>query len=462
MRGWFGSRRPRKGLNITMKRNLCIFVILIALFALGATPATAQNRYIVRTSGGLGSVLKLCLSANCQVQGSLDGNIGKTFLVTSSQNLIANLLGFVGNLLESLLGIESVEADQLLGLPQKPITTIPAGLYDLTPVNYYGTVVIHGYVAQPATQIIRLADAQNGFGVSGSGIVAVIDTGVDVNHPVLYPVLLPGYDFTRNQPGASEWLDVPQLENGNLSTGSQDEQPVIVQQSSAAILDQSSAAILDGGGSSYSDFGHGTMTTGLVHLAAPKAQILPLKAFGANGQGYLSNIVAALYYAVQHNANIVNMSFDVTTPSQALSQAISYANQSGVVLVAAAGNGSTSAPVYPAALNSSVMGIASTSDSDTLSTFSNYGDIDVWIAAPGEYVISTYPGGTYASASGTSFSSPLVAGSADLLLSAKPSLNQSSAASAFSHAIQLTPNLNHGRLDVYQALSAWLNSSSGN
>jgi subtilisin family serine protease len=462
MRGWFGSRRPRKGLNITMKRNLCIFVILIALFALGATPATAQNRYIVRTSGGLGSVLKLCLSANCQVQGSLDGNIGKTFLVTSSQNLIANLLGFVGNLLESLLGIESVEADQLLGLPQKPITTIPAGLYDLTPVNYYGTVVIHGYVAQPATQIIRLADAQNGFGISGSGIVAVIDTGVDVNHPVLYPVLLPGYDFTRNQPGASEWLDVPQLENGNLSTGSQDEQPVIVQQSSAAILDQSSAAILDGGGSSYSDFGHGTMTTGLVHLAAPKAQILPLKAFGANGQGYLSNIVAALYYAVQHNANIVNMSFDVTTPSQALSQAISYANQSGVVLVAAAGNGSTSAPVYPAALNSSVMGIASTSDSDTLSSFSNYGDIDVWIAAPGEYVISTYPGGTYASASGTSFSSPLVAGSADLLLSAKPSLNQSSAASAFSHAIQLTPNLNHGRLDVYQALSAWLNSSSGN
>ncbi len=203
------------------------------------------------------------------------------------------------------------------------------------------------------------------------------------------------------------------------------------------------------------------MATGLVHLVAPKAQILPLKAFSANGTGYVSNIVAALYYAVQNNANIVNMSFDVSTPSAALSSAISYANQSGVVLVAAAGNGSTSAPVYPAALNTSVMGIASTSNSDTLSTFSNYGDIDVWIAAPGEYVISTYPGGTYASASGTSFSSPLVAGSADLLLSVKPSLNQASAASAFSHAIQLTPNLNHGRLDVYQAISAWLNSSSG-
>jgi subtilisin family serine protease len=444
-----------------MKRNLCTLVILIALFALSATPSSAQNRYIVRTSGGLGSVLKLCLSANCQVQGALDGNVGQTYLVTSSGNLISNLLGFVGNLLESLLGIESVEADQLLPLPQKPINSIPSGLYDNAPVNYYGSVTIHGYVAQPATQIIRLSDAQNGFNISGSGIVAVIDTGVDVNHPVLYPVLLPGYDFTRNQPGASEWLDVPQLENGNLSTGSQDEQPVLVQQSSAAILDQSSAAILDNGGSSTSDFGHGTMTAGLVHLVAPKAKILPLKAFSASGQGYLSNIVAALYYAVQHNANIVNMSFDVSTPSSSLSAAISYANQSGVVLVAAAGNGNTSAAVYPAALNSSVMGIASTSDSDTRSTFSNYGDTDVWIAAPGEYVISTYPGGTYASASGTSFSSPLVAGSADLLLSAKPSLNQKNASSAFTHAIQLTPDLNHGRLDVYQAVSAWLNSSSG-
>jgi subtilisin family serine protease len=442
-----------------MKRYRNGFVILAALFVMGATPAFAQNRYIVRTSGGLGSVLKLCLSASCQVQGSLDGNVGQTYLVTSSGNLISNLLGFVGNLLEELLGIESVEADHLLALPQRPINTIPAGLYDTAPVNYYGTVVTHGYATQPATQIIRLIDAQNGFNIAGSGIVAVIDTGVDVTHPVLSPVLLEGYDFTRNQPGASEWLDVPELQNGNPSNSSQDQQPVVVQQSSAAILDQSSAAILDGG--PYSDFGHGTMTTGLVHLVAPKAKILPLKAFTSNGQGYVSSIVAALYYAVQHNANVVNMSFDVSAPSQALSQAISYANRAGLVLVAAAGNESTSAPVYPAALNSSVMGIASTSDYDTRSTFSNFGNTDVWIAAPGEYVISTFPGGTYAAASGTSFSSPLVAGSADLLLTAKPSLNQTSAASAFAHAIKLTPDLNHGRLDVYQAVSAWVNSSSG-
>lgn len=441
-----------------MKRTLAIGLLLVALLVAG-TPASAQNRYIVRSNGGLGSVLKLCLSVNCQVQGSLDGNINKTFLVTSSQNLLQNLLGFVGQLLEELLGIVSVEQDQLLPLPHSTANSVPPALYDTTPVNYYGTFVTDGYATQPATQIIRLADAQKGFSVTGSGVVAVIDTGVDVNHPALASVLLPGYDFTRNQPGASEWLDVPALNGQTISNDPSGNQPVVVQQSSAAILDQSSAAILDNGGGSTADFGHGTMTTGLVHLVAPTAKILPLKAFSANGTGYVSNIVAALYYAAAHNANVVNMSFDLPTQSQALNAAISYTNQQGLILVAAAGNESTSSPVYPAALDSNVMGIASTSDGDTRSTFSNYGNVDVWIAAPGEYVISTYPGGTFAAASGTSFSSPLVAGSADLLLTVKPNLNQSSAKTAFSHAVKLTPDLNQGRLDIYQALSAWINSN---
>src|SRR5207249_3514334 len=172
---------------------------------------------------------------------------------------------------------------------------------------------------------IRLVDAQNGFRIGGTGIVAVIDTGVDVNHPVLYPVLLPGYDFTRNRPGASEWLDVSGLQSGYLVPNTQNQQPGYVQQSTAAVLDQSTAAVLDGG--PYSAFGHGTMTTGLVHLVAPNAKILPLKAFSSNGTGYLSNIVAALYYAVQHHANVVNMSFDLTSSSPSLTQAVTYANK---------------------------------------------------------------------------------------------------------------------------------------
>src|SRR4029077_14132440 len=100
-----------------------------------------------------------------------------------------------------------------------------------------------------------------------------------------------------NQAGASEWLDVTGMQSGYAVTGPQNQQPGYMQQSTAAVLDQSTAAVLDG--SPYVAFGHGTMTSGLVHLVAPKAKILPLKAFSANGTGYLANTVAALYYAVQ-------------------------------------------------------------------------------------------------------------------------------------------------------------------
>jgi len=439
-----------------MKR-ITLIVAMIFLTLAASKPAAAQNRYIVRSTGGLSSVLNLCNLLKCQVQGGLDGQVGQTFLVTSSNNLLGSLVNGTLTLVESLLGIVSIEADHLLPIPQAPLPSIPSGLYDTAPVNYYGTIAWHGYVAQPATQIIRLADAQNGFRIGGTGTVAVIDTGVDVNHPVLYPVLLPGYDFTRNQPGASEWLDVSTLQNGYVDTDTQDQQPGYVQQSTAAVLDQSTAAVLDG--KDYTAFGHGTMTSGLIHLVAPNAKILPLKAFSSDGTGYLSNIVAALYYAVQHKANVVNMSFDLTTSSASLNQAVSYANKAGVVLVAAAGSENTNAAVCRAALNSSVVGIASTTNWDSRSTFSNYGAVDVWIAAPGENIVSTFPGGTYASASGTSFSSPIVAGTVSLMLSAKQqSVNQSQAAKALSHAQQLTPDLNHGRLNVYQAISAWVNT----
>src|SRR5438094_3404381 len=321
-----------------MKRRTTVLFAMIVLMLAWSKPAAAQQRYIVVSTGGLSSVLNLCSLLGCQVQGSLDGKLGQTFLVTST-----NLLNTTLTLLESLLGIVSIERDLFLPIARPSLPSIPYGLYDTAPVNYYGSVVWHGYAAQPATYIIRLRDAQGGFGVTGKGVVAVIDTGVDPNHPALVPVLLPGYDFTRNQAGASEWTDVAGLPNGPANQNSQDQQPVVVQQSTAAVLDQSTAAVLDG--SPYVAFGHGTMTAGLVHLVAPKAKILPLKAFSANGTGYLANIVAALYYAVQHGANVVNMSFDLTSPSPSLNKAVSYANKAGVVLVAAAGNENTNAPV---------------------------------------------------------------------------------------------------------------------
>src|SRR6202023_4203796 len=84
-------------------------------------------------------------------------------------------------------------------------------------------------------------------------------------------------------------------------------QPAIVNQSSAAILDQSSAAILDQN-AKYAAFGHGTMVMGVIHLVAPQAKLLPLKAFHSDGTGYLSDILRAIYYSGQNNDKVINMS----------------------------------------------------------------------------------------------------------------------------------------------------------
>jgi len=154
-----------------MKRKLLPAVIIAAMMMVAAKPAGAQQRYIVRTTGGLNSVLNLCLSANCQVQGSLDGPVGQTYLVTTTGNILQTLVGGVVNLLEALLGIQSIEADRALPIPLPPVNNAPYGLTDTTLVSYFGSVVTHGYAAQPAGQIIRLTDAQKGFGISGSGVV---------------------------------------------------------------------------------------------------------------------------------------------------------------------------------------------------------------------------------------------------------------------------------------------------
>src|SRR5260221_11817253 len=175
-----------------MKKLSLKLAVVVALAVMTCTSASATNqRYIVRTTGGLLSVLRLCSSAGCTVQGSLDGNVGQTYLVTSSQNLIANILNTVGSLLEALLGIQSVEPDQVLPIPQIQLQQVGTGLTDTAPVNYYGPVVWHGYAAQPATSIIRLRDAHCGFGLSGKGVVAVVHTWVGVVHPQGLSALLP-------------------------------------------------------------------------------------------------------------------------------------------------------------------------------------------------------------------------------------------------------------------------------
>ncbi len=332
---------------------------------------------------------------------------------------------------------------------------------DRNPVPYpnFGGTVWNSYANQPAAQIVRVSSTQSQFGVTGSGIVADLDTGVDPTHPALQSVLLPGYDFTRNQPGGSELTDIS-FSSCPFSSCPPPPCPdcssAQVNQSTAAVLDQSTAAVLDGN-DQYAAFGHGTMVMGVIHLVAPTAQLMPLKTFKSDGTGFLSDILRAVYYAVQNNANVINMSFDTQTNSPELKKALNYANHNSVICVASAGNEGQSAPpltVYPAEWQKYVMGVASTSDQDTRSSFSNYGNAIVWVAAPGEAIVTTYPFATYAAGWGTSFSAPFVSGGSSLLRNREGNINEYQAARAVAHAVRVGPQMGHGRLDLVQALGS--------
>jgi subtilisin family serine protease len=219
-----------------------------------------------------------------------------------------------------------------------------------------------------------------------------------------------------------------------------------------AIVDQTSA--LNFQQPQYAAFGHGTMVAGIIHLVAPTAQIMPLKAFSANGSGYLSDILRAIYFAVQNGASVINMSFSLYGYSEELGRATKFATTHQLICVASAGNDGKEEYVYPAAY-AAVMGIASTSNNDTLSSFSNYGNDLVWVAAPGEGIVTTYPFGTYAAGWGTSFSTPIVSGAAALLLSVRNNCNESCAERSLAHAVPISSAaVGNGRVDVYQAVVA--------
>ncbi|PYV70816.1 MAG: hypothetical protein DMG97_18220 [Acidobacteria bacterium] len=423
------------------------FLSVAVLFLLFAQQARANHRFIVRIGAGLPGIQRICTALACTVTRGLDGTLGQLFLVSVLDSANPDT---VLQLLQSQNGVSSVELDIPIKIPQIPDSNVivPRGLYDWRPFNYFGATVWNGYANQPAAQVIGLNVARTSFNVLGSGIVGVIDTGIDPSHPALQRVVVIGYDFTRDTRGIpAESSDLTQPVSPT-ATGT----AVQVNDSTAAVLDQNSADIL----TQYAAFGHGTMVSGVIHLVAPNALIMPLKAFRADGTSTLSDILRAIYYGTQNGAKILNMSFSTPNYSKELQRALQNAAANGVISVGSAGNDGQEILVYPAALDD-VMGVASTGYLDERSWFSNYGRV-VWVAAPGEAIISPYPFGTYAASWGTSFSAPFVSGTAALLLDVRSDCNQTQAAGAISNARYLGPELGYGRLDVYQAVGALIHS----
>ncbi len=397
-----------------------IILILLSLFAALSLQADDDDEYLLRPApGALGRVVT---RYRLEVKKSLPAKNLYLVKPLDDDNFEDNVAGD--------RDVISVEKNEELFAPEvKSGSTSPSedslqkALLGRRIVNYYGANAWQGYTEQPAASQIGLRQAQL-KSRTGAGIVAVIDTGVDASHPALTGSLVSGYDFTADTAGVpTEWSAV---DAGVKSALTQSTTAFIDNSTSAvplnhysyAALTQSTTAFIDTGKLPQA-FGHGTMVASLVRLVAPAAKIMPLKAFQADGSSNTFDLIRAIYYAADNGASIINMSFNMKENSFELERSIRYAAARKVVLVASAGNDGNEIMVYPAAYPQ-VKGIASLDEFSVRSGFSNYGPLLVTLAAPGEGLIVAYPGGNYASAWGTSFSTPLVAGAISLLKQVNP------------------------------------------
>lgn len=216
--------------------------------------------------------------------------------------------------------------------------------------------------------------------LAGTGVrVAVLDTGIDYNHPDLAAVYAGGYDFVNN-----------------------DSDP-------------------------YDDQYHGTHCAGTIAASlngfgvvgvAPEARLYGLKVLSSTGSGSYSYVISALDWCVANQIQVASLSLGSSgDPGSQVRDAFNRVYNAGVVVVASAGNSGagTDTVGYPAKYDS-VIAVGSTTRSDTRSSFSSTGPA-VEVAAPGSSILSTYPGNSYAYLSGTSMACPHVSGVAALLLS---------------------------------------------
>jgi subtilisin family serine protease len=228
---------------------------------------------------------------------------------------------------------------------------------------------------------------------------------------------------------------------------------------------------LDGSGNIQDNNGHGTHVAGTIAATGNNgygiagvdwgARIMPLKFIASDGSGSIDNAVAAIYFAVDHGAAVINASWGGNDQSPALDDAIRYAWVHNVVFVTAAGNESANNDLvrsYPADDRlPNQISVAAIDQNGNLATFSNYGPTTVDLAAPGVDIKSTVPGG-FATYSGTSMAAPFVTGVVALVRGQFPQL---SAAQAVQRVLGTTKPLSSlagktvtgGVVDAYYALT---------
>lgn len=326
------------------------------------------------------------------------------------------------NQLSSSLYFESVEPNYFLQAAVVPNDNYYFQQWGLTQIN-----------ASEAWDLEQGTDANT---------IAILDTGLDLNHP----------DFVGRlwtNPGETPDNGIDDDNNGYVD-------------------DINGWNFVEDNPISQDDSGHGTHVAGIAAANGDNgigiagvdwnARIMPLRILNAGGVGTHADAAAALIYAADKGTRVINMSFGAYSDSQILRDAVTYASPT-TLLVGAAGNNGRTDPFYPAAYPQ-VLAVASTGPGDIRSAFSNYGSW-VDISAPGETIWSTMYDDTYIAWSGSSMATPFVAGAASLILAHYPELSSAS----LRQQLLKTPSdvnasnpaipglLGAGRLDIYSALS---------
>jgi len=335
----------------------------------------------------------------------------------------------------------------VLNASLNPVVTSPVTVFGRSIVGFPDDHASPGasradYISQPdLLNLLSLSDAQ--LRSRGAGIVvAVIDTGVDRTH----------YDLVSHL-----WRDSREPGTGGVDI---DHDGFADDAWGWDFVDNDNDPSEKAGDAAISIAGHGTFIAGLIALIAPECRIMPIRAFTPDGMSNAFTVAAAIKYAVDHGANVINLSFGSPKKSAVVREAIKYARQNDVVLVAAMGNenkDTDTEPQYPAIL-SDVIGVAAIDSHSRKATFSNFGT-NVRVDALGVKLTSTFPGNDYAVWSGTSFATPLAVAEAALILAEE---HRQEAVSAIENTAVRIDDLNpgfsgmlgRGRIDPVGALDS--------
>lgn len=286
-------------------------------------------------------------------------------------------------------------------------------------------------------------------------VVAVIDTGMDINHP----------DLNDNI-----WTNPDEIAGNDKD----DDRNGYVDDVHGWDFRYEDNSVFDGGGQDT----HGTLVAGMIAAEGNngigvtginwQAKIAPLKFIGADNLAYTSDAIEALAYAVDEGIEISNNSWGGGGYSQTLFDAIKRADAAGHLFVAAAGNGGADlvgdnndvAPFYPASYEiPNIISVAASNNVDRLTSFSNYGATSVDLAAPGTDIPCTVPGNGYSYCWGTSIATPHVAGAAALVKSQSPQLSDEGIKARLLESVDKKVSLQGklvtgGRMNAAKALGA--------